>query len=134
MDNYYHPDWSRMSWSTGYPVVYCPDHPRAWSTGYIYVHVVVMEMTIGRLLLPGEIVHHQDEQRWNYSPTNLVITSRPAHARHHAALATVVDLICCYCGAPFQRKKGQDPAAKRYKRCFCSRSCQGKAWASSQLS
>ena len=79
----YSPDWSRLSTSTGYRVVYCPDHPRAWSTGYVYVHQVVAEMKMGRLLEDGEVCHHKDEDKFNNSPENIEVTTRPKHAQEH---------------------------------------------------
>lgn len=38
------PDWGRRSTNNGYTLIYCPDHPLSWSTGYVYEHRLVMEM------------------------------------------------------------------------------------------
>lgn len=46
-------------------------------------HRVVAEQTLGRPLLPGEIVHHDDEVKRNNAPENLVVTDRPTHGRIH---------------------------------------------------
>ncbi|MDB5445671.1 MAG: hypothetical protein JWQ97_988 [Phenylobacterium sp.] len=46
-------------------------------------HRVVAEETLGRPLLPGELVHHRDEHGKNNAPTNLQVTDRPEHARIH---------------------------------------------------
>lgn len=48
------------------------------------VHVVVAEQKIGRRLLPGEVVHHDDKNKRNPEPSNLYVMTRSAHARLHA--------------------------------------------------
>lgn len=49
-----------------------------------HVHRVVAEEKIGRPLLPGEVVHHKDENRLNNDPDNLeVLESQAEHARIH---------------------------------------------------
>lgn len=95
-----------MSTSSGYPVVYCPDHPRAWSTGYIYAHVVVAESQIGRLLRHGEEVHHRNENKFDFSPGNLEVkASHSEHAKLHARLAVMVVKRCPWCGCEFERRR-----------------------------
>lgn len=121
----YSPNWSRKSTSTGYVVVHCPDHPRAWSTGYVYEHVLLMEQRLDRLLEKGEIVHHKDENRKNNSIDNLELTNRVLHGKHHAKPPTFVDLKCDYCGIAFKRQKGDEPAAKGYRYACCSKQCVG---------
>ena len=49
-----------------------------------HLHRVVAEETLGRPLMPGEIVHHIDGDKWNNSPENLVVMSQPEHARLHS--------------------------------------------------
>lgn len=44
--------------STGYVFVYKPDHPFCNKYGYVFLHRIIMEDHIGRLLMPNEIVHH----------------------------------------------------------------------------
>lgn len=56
--------------------------------GYIklggrHEHRVVMEEMIGRPLRSDEIVHHTDEVKFNNDPSNLVLTNRADHGRHH---------------------------------------------------
>jgi len=49
-----------------------------------HVHRQVAEQKIGRTLLPGEIVHHQNENSQDYSAENLQILKNQAeHARLH---------------------------------------------------
>ncbi len=46
-------------------------------------HRTVMEKHLGRKLGPNEIVHHDDEDKRNNDLSNLILTTRPEHARHH---------------------------------------------------
>ncbi len=39
-----------------------PEHPRARSSGYVFQHIIVMEQSLGRHLLP-ETVHHRSGVR-----------------------------------------------------------------------
>lgn len=62
---------------------YSPDHPRASSAGRVFQHRLVMECVLGRLLEPGEQVHHKDHNRTNNDPSNLELVDPSAHATHH---------------------------------------------------
>ncbi len=47
-------------------------------------HRVVAELTLGRRLLPTEVVHHLDEDKRNNTPQNLVVfVSQAEHAKFH---------------------------------------------------
>ena len=49
-----------------------------------HTHRVVAEQMLGRKLLPGEVVHHEDENKRNNDPSNLkVFPSQAAHAAYH---------------------------------------------------
>lgn len=68
----------------GYAFVKCPDHPRANpNTGRVREHILVMEKKLGRLLFPGEEVHHKNSLRADNDPDNLElwVKSQPAGAR-----------------------------------------------------
>lgn len=52
--------------------------------GAIHEHRLIAAQTLGRALLPGEVVHHDDNDRLNNSPDNLkVLPSQSEHARLH---------------------------------------------------
>lgn len=93
----------------------------------MYVHVVVMEAKLGRLLRRGEVVHHDNEDRLDNDPDNLVLTSKVGHGKEHARPQRQVGLTCANCGKKFKRRLGQEPSKKGAKRAFCSRRCNGLA-------
>lgn len=62
---------------------------RRTGSGYVKVsgrheHRTVAEEALGRPLAPGEVVHHEDENKQNNDPGNLIVFPTQAiHARHH---------------------------------------------------
>ena len=63
--------------------VYLPNHPGANNRGYILKSRYVMEQKLGRLLLPKEIVHHENDNKTDDSPENLELTNQSKHAKEH---------------------------------------------------
>ncbi|TXH55593.1 MAG: HNH endonuclease [Desulfurellales bacterium] len=122
------PDWTRTSINKGYPIVYCPTHPNAYSNRYVFVHRIVYERHIGRFLKRHEIVHHKNGNKLDYRIENLELTNHTDHARHHAMQfpAVMVTLICPGCVKPFTRERRKTHLSDRSKRrTFCSRHCNG---------
>jgi len=60
-----------------------PEHPRAIKFGYIYLHRIVVENHLGRILELDEIVHHKDGNTKNNSIDNLEVMKQSEHAKKH---------------------------------------------------
>lgn len=109
---------------------YCrtnPPHPRRNSNGLYPLHRVLAENKLGRLLEPGEVVHHKDENRENDTPDNLEVLPLPEHSRLHAMEKAPPQVrLKCRCGKEFELKPrivrlrlGRNLSGDLY----CSRSC-----------
>lgn len=57
--------------SKGYLRVYKPEHPNAWTDGYVYEHRLIVEERLGRPPLSSEEVHHKNGDRKDNAPENL---------------------------------------------------------------
>jgi hypothetical protein len=67
----------------GYVQIYQPQHPDADTFGYVAEHRYVMEQTLGRPLVKGEIVHHINHVPGDNRPENLMLMSRSEHSTYH---------------------------------------------------
>lgn len=80
------PNWKggRSIASNGYVLIKVgTGHHLADVRGYAYEHRLVAERKLGRRLLPGEQVHHIDEDKQDNDPDNLEVVTIAEHRVHH---------------------------------------------------
>ena len=80
----YHPGF--ITKYSGYVMTRKLDHPFADSKGYVMVHRLVMESSIGRFLDPKELVHHKNGVKNDNRLENLAIMSESEHKALHASV------------------------------------------------
>lgn len=77
----------RFKTAAGYVMIHSPGHPYArkkgtrtiGSAGYVFEHRLVMEKFLGRLLLPGEKVHHRNGIKDDNRLKNLQLIANKPH-------------------------------------------------------
>ena len=68
-----HWNGGRCKLSTGYILIYKPEHPFVMNEKYIFEHRLVVENQIGRYLKPEEIPHHINEIKDDNRIENLIL-------------------------------------------------------------
>jgi len=67
----------------GYVMIKKPSHPHAWRNGYVKIHRLVVEKSLGRHLNNDEHVHHIDRDKRNNHISNLEIVTMSEHRIIH---------------------------------------------------
>jgi hypothetical protein len=102
-----------------YQVAILPEHPHADQRGRVYLHRVMVENAIGRLLTSNEVAHHINENPKDNRIENLQLLTKAEHTRLHKTTGvTYVKVKCAQCGKIFDREKRNING----KLVFCSRS------------
>lgn len=95
-----HGRWNKGRWkagrsktSHGYMLVKHPLHPKAFSNGYVYEHILMAENALGHVLPLNALVHHVNEIKHDNRNSNFVICEDDAyhqliHSRTDAFRAT----------------------------------------------
>ncbi len=79
----------RTTHKRGYVMVWVPEHPRGTRSNYVFEHILVMEVSIGRSLIGGESVHHRNGVRSDNRMENLELWTRPQPTGIRVQIATV---------------------------------------------
>ena len=90
------PSWKggRAKTKYGYIIIYSPNHPHHNKTNSVFEHRLIMEQSIGRYLLPTEIVHHKNGIKNDNRIENLELLLKGKHHSGHS-------IICPKCGYKF---------------------------------
>jgi hypothetical protein len=67
----------------GYQRMYAAKHPFAAGRKEMHVHDMVMEVCLGRRLLPTECVHHLNGNKLDNRLENLELMTHAEHSSHH---------------------------------------------------
>jgi hypothetical protein len=122
--------WTPRRWdegfvdARGYFRVYRPDYPRAWGNGGAKRYVIVWWLKTGKVIPPGMVLHHKDEDTLNDTFDNLEMLTNGEHTRLHQTKPR--PFLHCQnpaCGISFLLPKGKSAGRRR----FCSLTCRGNA-------
>lgn len=79
----------------GYILVRMPDHPMASRGGYLMQHRLLMAESLGRLLLPEEVVHHINGVKSDNRIANLALMLKSEHDRVQKPEKKTIKCPCC---------------------------------------
>ena len=104
-----------------YPTRYRPEHPRATSSGCVYLHVLIAEAALGRVLPEGVEVHHVDGDTYHNAPGNLVVCEDHRYHRLLHVRARILrlggdpnrDAVCSRCHEVKPREAFNERAGNR---------------------
>ena len=74
---------TRFNPANGYFYIKQPEHPKANNSGWILLHVYLLEKKLGRYLTDEEEGHHKNEIRTDNSDENLEVINKREHQRLH---------------------------------------------------
>lgn len=92
--------------SSGYIMIYKPDHPFCDEMGYVYEHRLVMESKLGGFIPEGQYhVHHINGIKNDNREDNLQLVTTLEHRRIHEGWTKVEDIWFKECGSCNERKE-----------------------------
>ena len=108
-------------------MIYKPNHHMAFSNGCVYEHILKAEEKLERKLVPGEVVHHIDENRKNNDTDNLLVfDSAKSHALYHAGIKAVKYGDVWHCEDNDEKYKCPICGKKRFINAAMCRECYNK--------
>ncbi len=81
--------------------------------GRVYFHRHVASIKVGRWLTTDEHVHHEDENKLNNDPNNLLVLTKEEHTAIHKR--SLQEIFCSYCNDIFRPES--------YRIIYCSTDC-----------
>lgn len=67
----------------GYVLAYAPKHPHAHKDGYVMLHTVILERSLGRYLEDDEVAHHINHNKKDNRIENLELMKKREHMSMH---------------------------------------------------
>lgn len=95
----------------GYMKIRRKHHKYCDSSGYVFEHRYIMELQLGRYLLPEEKVHHIDRNKLNNDISNLMLFSTHSEHMVYERDIDMSDRKCFLCGSKktYKKKNAKKP-------------------------